>query len=195
MITQRGRGMARSSFIARLFVALAGLPVLGDTVMRMRQFLIMKSVLNGGVADRKRIPPEQLKEMYLVGNRDGHYRAFLNLLRNAETWETATMTYSTIRIPVLQLWGDRNRSRPDEREHDPQIVPNAKMGTVEHEGHFLPLDRPSAVIEHLLAFRARLLRGLCDEGLPFDATCISTHFSGASASDGGRPAPISRGNQ
>jgi pimeloyl-ACP methyl ester carboxylesterase len=147
----KGRGMARSSALAGLIVALADLPVVGDTVMRLRQFVIMKSALNGGVADPERIPPELLKEMYLVGNRKGHYRAFLNLLRNAETWETAAEAYSNIRIPVLLLWGARDWSRPDEREHDRQIVPGAKMATVEDGGHFLPLDRPDAVIDHLLA--------------------------------------------
>jgi pimeloyl-ACP methyl ester carboxylesterase len=154
----KGRGMARSSFIARLFVALADLPILGDTVMRLRQFVIMKSVLDGGVSDPRHISPELLKEMYLVGNRRGHYRAFLSLLRNAESWETATKAYSNIKIPVLLLWGDRDWSRPDEREHDRQIVPSAKMATVENGGHFLPLDRPDAVIKHLLAFQAPLVR-------------------------------------
>ncbi len=153
----KGRGMARSSFLARLIVASADLPILGDTVMRLRQFFIMKSVLEGGVADPRRIPPQLLEEMYLVGNRKGHYRAFLNLLRNAETWETATMAYSSIKIPVLLLWGDRDWSRPDEREHHKQIVPSAKMATVGDGGHFLPLDRPDAVIEHLLAFQAPLV--------------------------------------
>ena len=153
----KGRGMARSSSLARLFVALADLPILGDTVMRLRQFFIMKSVLDGGVADPRRIPPELLREMYLVGNRKGHYRAFLNLLRNAETWETATMAYSNIKVPVLLLWGGRDWSRPDEREHDKEIVPGSKMATVEDGGHFLPLDRPEAVIQHLIAFQAPLV--------------------------------------
>jgi pimeloyl-ACP methyl ester carboxylesterase len=150
----KGRGMARSSFLARLFVALADIPILGDTVMRLRQFFIMKSVLNGGVADPRSIPPELLTEMYLVGNRKGHYRAFLNLLRNAESWETATRAYSNIRIPVLLLWGDRDWSRPDERAHEQGIVPGAKVATVDDGGHFLPLDRPEAVIEHLLTFQS-----------------------------------------
>jgi pimeloyl-ACP methyl ester carboxylesterase len=153
----KGRGMARSSFLARLIVALADLPVLGDTVMRLRQFFIMKSVLDGGVADPRSISPELLNEMYLVGNRKGHYRAFLNLLRNAESWEAATKAYSNIRIPVLLLWGDCDWSRLDEREHDRQIVPGAKMATVEDGGHFLPLDRPNAVVEHLLDFHAPLV--------------------------------------
>ncbi|MGO9427956.1 alpha/beta fold hydrolase [Rhodoblastus sp.] len=153
----KGRGMARSSFLARLIVASADLAILGDTVMRLRQFFIMRSVLEGGVADPRRIPPQLLEEMYLVGNRKGHYRAFLNLLRNAETWETATMAYSNIRVPVLLLWGGRDWSRPDEREHDKEIVPGSKMATVEDGGHFLPLDRPEAVIQHLIAFQAPLV--------------------------------------
>jgi pimeloyl-ACP methyl ester carboxylesterase len=65
--------------------------------------------------------------------------------------------YSNIKIPVLLLWGDRDWSRPDEREHDRQIVPGAEMATVEDGGHFLPLDRPDAVIDHLLAFQAPLV--------------------------------------
>lgn len=149
----KGRGMARSSFLARLFVALAGLPILGETVMRMRHFFVMKSILDGGVADPDHIPPELLMEMYLAGNRRGHYRAFLNLLRNAESWETARKAYSHIKIPVLLLWGDRDWSRPDERERDRQLVPGAEMATVENGGHFLPLDRPDAVIESLLTFQ------------------------------------------
>jgi pimeloyl-ACP methyl ester carboxylesterase len=150
----KGRGMARSSLLARVFVALAGLPIIGETVMRMRHFFVMKSVLDGGVADPDHIPPELLMEMYLAGNRRGHYRAFLSLLRNAESWETARKAYSDIKIPVLLLWGDRDWSRPDERELDRQMVPGAGMATIENGGHFLPFDRPDAVIGHLLAFQA-----------------------------------------
>jgi len=135
----KGRGMARSSFLARLVVAVADIPIIGETVMRLRQFRVMKSILDGGVAEPDHIPPELLMEMYLLGNRRGHYRAFLSLLRNAESWETARKDYSNIKIPVLLLWGDRDWSRPDEREYDRQIVPGAEMATVENGGHFLPV--------------------------------------------------------
>ncbi len=146
--------MARSSFLARLVVAVADIPALGEMVMRFRPYFVMKSVFDGGVADPRQIPPELLKEMYLVGNRRGHYRAFLSLLRNAESWEAAAKTYPKIRIPVLLLWGERDWSRPIEREQDRRLIPGANMVTVENGGHFLPLDRPDAVIEHLLAFQA-----------------------------------------
>jgi pimeloyl-ACP methyl ester carboxylesterase len=81
-------------------------------------------------SDPQHIPPELLNEMYLTGNRRGHYRAFISLLRNAESWEAATKTYSKIGIPVLLLWGDRDWSRPDEWEHERQIVPGASSFAV-----------------------------------------------------------------
>lgn len=145
----QGRGMARSSFLARLVVASADIPVLGETVMRLRNFYIMKNILQGGVADPRSISPQLLKEMYMTGNRKGHYRAFINLLRNAESWQAATRDYSRIRVPVLFVWGDRDWARADEKAHDLQLVPGAKMIVVEHGGHFLPLDKPDELIEHL----------------------------------------------
>jgi pimeloyl-ACP methyl ester carboxylesterase len=150
----KGRGILRSSLLARFVIGLSGIPIIGETVMRLRTFFVMKAVLEGGVSNPRHIPPELLKEMYLTGNRSGHYRAFINLLRNAQTWETAAKAYSKINIPVLLLWGDQDWSRPEERERDRQIVPGVRMVTVKDGGHFLPLDRPNAVTEHLLAFQA-----------------------------------------
>jgi pimeloyl-ACP methyl ester carboxylesterase len=151
----KGRGMARSSVFARLVVVTAGIPIFGETVMRLRNVYIMKNVLEGGVSNPLSIPPPLLKELYLAGNRKGHYRAFISLLRNAESWQIATKDYACIKVPVLFLWGSRDWARPDEREHDFQLVAGAEMVTVEDAGHFMPLDRPDEVIKHLRAFYRR----------------------------------------
>lgn len=148
----QGQGMARGSLSARLVVMAAGIPVLGETVMRLRNMFIMKNVFEGGVSDPRSIPPQLLKEMYLTGNRKGHYRALINLLRNAESWQSATRNYARIKVPVLFLWGDQDWARPDEREQDHRLVPGASMVTVERGGHFLPLDRPDEVIRYLREF-------------------------------------------
>src|SRR6478736_5501896 len=47
----KGRGMARSSLFGGIVTYASLLPVIGETVMRLRNFLIMRAVLNGGVAD------------------------------------------------------------------------------------------------------------------------------------------------
>ena len=148
----KGRGLARSSSLGWMIMTTSGIPILGETVMRLRNLLIMKAVFDGGVADPDSIPPELLHEMNLVGNRPGHYRAFISLLRNAASWEVATKEYSDINIPVLFVWGDEDWATPAERDHDHELVPGAEMITVSKAGHFLPLDRPDELIAQLGSF-------------------------------------------
>ncbi len=76
-------------------------------------------------------------------------------MRNSASWEVATKHYRNIRIPVLLVWGEEDWARADERESDRQIIPGAQMVTIERGGHFLPLDRPDAVIEHILAVQSQ----------------------------------------
>jgi hypothetical protein len=59
--------MARSSLFGWIVTYASLIPFIGETVMRLRNFLIMRAVLRGGVAEAKSIPPALLKEMYLVG--------------------------------------------------------------------------------------------------------------------------------
>lgn len=151
----KGRGMARSSLAGRAIVATAAIPVLGETVMRLRNFIIMKSILRGGVADAASIPAELLREMYLVGNRRGHYRAFLSLLRNAASWEAAAAAYPDIRMPAMLIWGDNDWARASEREHDCSLIPGVETVTTKDAGHFLPLDRPQQLRELIIRFCAR----------------------------------------
>ncbi len=146
-----GRGMARSSLLGWMITVTSNIPVIGETVMRLRNFTIMKAVLRGGVANPEAIPPVLLKEMYEVGNRPRHYLAFISLLRNAASWEAATATYGNISVPVRLVWGTHDWARLGEREHDRSLIPGAEIMTVEDAGHFLPLDRPDAVIEQIRA--------------------------------------------
>lgn len=147
-----GRGMARSSFLGWMVTYASLVPLIGETVMRLRNFIIMKIILQGGVAEARSIPPPLLKEMYLVGNRPGHYRAFISLLRNAASWETATKDYGRITVPVLLIWGADDWARPPEREHDRGLIPGAQMTTVKGGGHFLPLDKPQELSDLIVQF-------------------------------------------
>ena len=148
----KGRGMARSSLLGWVVTYASLLPVVGEIVMRLRNYLIMRAVLQGGVADPRSIPPALLKEMYKVGSRPGHYRAFLSLLRNAESWQAAAKTYDRIEVPVLLVWGDSDWAKPAEREHDHKLIPNVQMITVPRGGHFLPLDKPQDVSTAIIRF-------------------------------------------
>jgi pimeloyl-ACP methyl ester carboxylesterase len=148
----KGRGMTRSSLLGWMITATSDIPVVGGTVMRLRNFIIMKAVLQGGVANPQSIRPALLKEMYEVGNRRGHYRAFISLLRHAASWEAATEVYGNIKVPVCLIWGDKDWARSSEREHDRSLIPGAQTATVENGGHFLPLDRPQELQELIIRF-------------------------------------------
>ena len=143
----KGRGMARSSPLGWLITVTSNIPMVGETIMRLRNFAIMRAVLQGGVANRESIPPALLKEMYRVGNRPGHYRAFIRLLRESASWEAAIISYKNINVPVHLVWGNKDWAKPGEREHDDSLIPTAQVETVENGGHFLPLDRPDAVVD------------------------------------------------
>ena len=158
----KGRGMARSSLLGWMIVVAARIPIVGETVMRLRNFIIMKAILQGGVANPASIPQSLLREMYDVGNRRGHYRAFISLLRNSASWEAATAVYRNIRVPVRLIWGDQDWARTGEREHDRSLIPGAEMVTVSNGGHFLPLDQPTELRELV----ARAARQIDLEGHP-----------------------------
>ena len=145
----KGRGMARSSIFGWFVTYAALVPVI-----RLRNSFIMGAVLRGGVAEKDSIPPPLLKEMYLVGNRPSHYRAFLSLLRNAESWQTATKDYGLIEVPALLIWGDRDWARPPEREHDRDLIPDVQMTALQRGGHFLALDRPQDPTQLIVRFAA-----------------------------------------
>jgi pimeloyl-ACP methyl ester carboxylesterase len=155
----KGRGMARSSLLGWMITTTSDIPLVGETVMRLRNFIIMKAVLQGGVANAESIPPELQKEMYEVGNRRFHYRAFISLLRNSASWEAATKKYGNINIPVCLVWGDKDWARPTEREDDSRLLRTAATATIENGGHFLPLDQPRALLDQIEAFAARLQHG------------------------------------
>jgi pimeloyl-ACP methyl ester carboxylesterase len=148
----KGRGMARSSWAGRLVTYASLVPFAGETFHRLRNFLVVGPVFRGGVAEARNIPPALMQEMYLVGNRPGHYRAFISLLRNAASWEDAAKHYGRIEIPVLLVWGDRDWATPEERDRDRKLIPGVEVTTLERGGHFLPLDRPRELQELIVRF-------------------------------------------
>jgi pimeloyl-ACP methyl ester carboxylesterase len=150
------RGADRANAVARILFTLAPIPVLGDTVMRLRNPLVEGKILEGGVASAAALPPAFRKETYRTGERPGHYRAFLNLIRHMPLWRKAHQVYGRIRVPVLLVYGDRDWSREPERQATLREIPGAGLAMVGKGGHFLPLDQPNAVIQLIRDFARKL---------------------------------------
>jgi pimeloyl-ACP methyl ester carboxylesterase len=146
----KGLGIRRSSFVANVLFRVALVPVLGETAMRFRNRLIEAPIFNGGVSDRSALPPRLREEMFVVGTRPRHYRAFLSLLRHAWKWEDAHARYTDVRVPTLLVYGEKDWSRPGEREATRRHLPGARTEEIAGGNHFLSLDRPDEV-ERLIA--------------------------------------------
>src|SRR5262249_1121251 len=140
------------SLLGRMITTTSDVPVFGETVMRLRNFIIMKAVLRGGAANPNSIPPALLKEMYDVGNRRGHYRGLISLLGNAASSQAATKVYRNMRGATVLSWGDQDWSTPSERERDRSLIPRVHVATIEKAGHFLPLDGPQELVELITRF-------------------------------------------
>ena len=155
----RGRGLRRSSALANLFFGLNDVPILGATVTRLRNLQVVRKVLEGGVHRADSLPDALAGEMYRVGNRRGHYRAFMALVHHWPDWARLPSEYPAIRIPVLLLYGDHDWSRPPEREATARAVPGSRMQTLPDTGHFASLDSPEPIVRAILQFAAPGLGG------------------------------------
>lgn len=147
-----GRGLRRASPVANLVLGLGPVPLLGPTVMRLRQPPIMKLIFQGGVHRKGSLPPELLRELYRVGNRRGHYQAFLSLVRNWPGWERARSEYGQIACRVLLVYGEYDWSRGEEREANRGAIPGVSFQVVLNGGHFLSLDAPDEVVQAVAGF-------------------------------------------
>jgi pimeloyl-ACP methyl ester carboxylesterase len=148
----KGGGITRGNLVAKLVFTLAKLPVLGETVMRLRNPMVERRIMEGGVADPAALTPGFLAQLWASGTRAAHYRAFLNLIRNAHLWEEARQAYAEIGVPVLVVYGERDWSYPEERRRTLDAIPGARAETVPGAGHFLPLDQPERLAELIRGF-------------------------------------------
>lgn len=152
----RGRGARRGSALAALLFSLGEVPVVGGTVMRLRSFPIVRRVFEAGIHRLRSLPEPLVREMYQVGERPGHYRAFMSLVRNWPTWEAVRAAYGGINRPVLLVYGDHDWSRTEERLATARLIPGAELRTVANAGHFLSIDAPEETLELVTGFVDRL---------------------------------------
>ena len=86
------------------------------------------------------------------GERAGHNRAFVNLIRHMPLWRQAHEVYGRIKVPVLLVYGDLDWSREAERQRTQSEVPGARREMVPNGGHCLSLDQPEAVVRLVTEF-------------------------------------------
>lgn len=145
-------GLKGSSVFAQVLFTATDFPFIGETFMRLRNPFVERSLFEGGVADPSSLSDELFTEFSSVGNRPGHYQAFISLLRQRDQFQDARKNYSKIRVPVLLVFGDQDWATQDERARTRNLIPGVRMVIVKDGGHFLSLDQPESLQELIRKF-------------------------------------------
>jgi pimeloyl-ACP methyl ester carboxylesterase len=141
----RWGGIRRSSVLANVLFTAMLWPGVGEMVARTGTKGVLRRVLEGGLHDPRRLPPELVDELYRCGSLPGHARAFRSLCLHWYSWIAARARYPAITVPVMLAYGDGDWSRAEEREANLRAIPGARSAPLRGCGHFSSLDRPQDV--------------------------------------------------
>jgi pimeloyl-ACP methyl ester carboxylesterase len=145
-------GIRKSSITARITLTFADVPVLGATMMRLRNRYALNRILEGGVSSPDAMPKELAEELNEVGNRPGHYQGFLSLLAHERLWPEAHKEYSSIKVPVLLVYGEKDWAPQRARAYTRSLIPGVVSETVSDGSHFLSLDRSRELLDLIIRF-------------------------------------------
>ncbi len=148
-------GLKGSSALARVIFSTTPIPFLGEAVMRMRNDVVERKLFEGGVTDPAALSDSFFKELVNSGNRQGHARGFISLLRQAHHWQDARQNYPNISMPVLLIYGDNDWAPEHERQQTISLIPDLHSTVVENGRHFLTLDQPQKVAQLIADFVMR----------------------------------------
>ena len=147
-------GIARSSLLARFIVSGVLAPGVGPTLAALEPRPIMRAVLRSGMVDRTALREDYLDELLKVGRRPGYSTVARSVYANLPSLVAARSRYAEVRAPVHLIYGEKDWSRPSDRQSNKQLLPAAEFMHVSNAGHFIALERPD-VPAHLLNQVAR----------------------------------------
>ena len=146
----RGGGIRRSSPLNyALFTAML-LPMIGPLIAHGETKTILRLVMAGGVTDPRKLSGELIDDMSRCGSLPGHPRAFRSLSLQWRSWIDARSAYAKISVPVTLAYGDKDWSRPPEREANTNAIPGTHASILQGTGHFSCLEKPGEIAQLIM---------------------------------------------
>ena len=95
----------------------------------------------------------------LETEKDRLSRSVCSLVMHMKSWENMECKYQLIsdcprKIPVLVLWGDRDKTLPIQTKRFKELVPHAKIEVYENHTHIFPIEYPEKVAQSMSKFFA-----------------------------------------
>jgi len=135
-------GIARSSLLARFIVTGVLAPGIGPTVAGVEPKAILRAVLRGGLGDTAALHDDYVDELLKVGRRPGYPIVARAVYGNLPSLIAARTRYPEVSAPVHLIYGEKDWSRPSDRQANKQLLPGAEFVQVPGAGHFIVLERP-----------------------------------------------------
>ena len=111
-------------------------------VARQEPKPIMRAVLRGGLVDKTALQADYLDELLKVGRRPGYPTVARAVYANLPSLIAARPRYPEVSAPVHLICGEKDWSRPSDRQANRQLLPTAEFTQVPRAGHFIALERP-----------------------------------------------------
>ncbi|MGP4045408.1 alpha/beta fold hydrolase [Streptomyces sp. 2A115] len=142
-------GIARSGLLARMVIGGIIAPGVGPVIARQEPKPVLRRILRGGVGDKTALRDDYLDELLQVGRRPGYPTVARALYRNMPSLIAARSRYPEVKAPIHLVYGERDWSRPSDREANKKLLPTADFTQVPGADHFISLERPEIVADLL----------------------------------------------
>jgi pimeloyl-ACP methyl ester carboxylesterase len=144
-------GIARSSLLARLIVAGVLAPGVGPQIAAVEPKPVMRAVLRGGLGDSGALREDYLDELLAVGRHPGYPAVARGVYQNLPSLIAARSRYREVTAPIHLIYGEKDWSRPSDRDANRHLLPEADYTQVPGAGHFIALERPDVPADLLNA--------------------------------------------
>ena len=135
-------GIARSSLLARLIVTGVRAPGVGPLLAGLEPKPVMRAILTGGLGDPAALRDDYLDELLRVGRHPGYPTVARGVYRNLPSLIAARARYPRVTAPIHLIYGEKDWSRPADRQANRRQLPDAEFTEVPKAGHFIALERP-----------------------------------------------------
>jgi pimeloyl-ACP methyl ester carboxylesterase len=135
-------GIERSGFLARFIVKGVLAPGIGPRFARVEPKPVMRAVLRGGLVDKSALREDYLDELLRAGRRPGYATVARSVYANLPSLVAARSRYADGSAPVHLIYGEKDWSRPSDRQANKELLRTAEFTQVPNAGHFIALERP-----------------------------------------------------
>lgn len=148
--TRFGDGIRRGNAFSNLIIGGLQVPVFGPIGGALENRFVLRTIMGGGFADKRKLPADLLTEFDTVARRRHYKRMARKVLQQWRSWPQARERYAGVKAPVTLIYGDEDWSRPPERERTKEALTSARLVTLPNTGHFSSVENPHGVADVIL---------------------------------------------